>query len=310
MLLADLPGSANANVQSMGRSGRHRESPAPLLRCGMARQCRRLVACGLMLGLVACGELGAEPDAATMAAPPPELADVPPRPRLTYSVEQRRQIAEALIADRDNARYDRAAVRYELGLDLLPPAGARPPRVAEPEPPPGGVPVLPDELAPRPPVPGGGALAEALVNQQLVAERNNGELQNFLRILERQRALDRQLAAAGLSRPADPWPEPLPGAPSPVEAPEPPADAVSVPFEAGSSMPSPAAEPALREALAAARAAERRLAVVGHGPSPRLALERARAVAKWLMQLGAAADMLAVQGGGAGETVLVYGLAA
>jgi outer membrane protein OmpA-like peptidoglycan-associated protein len=182
--------------------------------------------------------------------------------------------------------------------------------VAEPEPPPGGVPVLPDEGVPRPPVPGGGALAEALINQQLVAERNNGELRNFLRVLERQRALDRQLAAAGLGRPADPWRDTLPGAAPSAPAPELPDVAVRVPFEPGSSMPSPAAEAALRAALAEARAAERRLAVVGQGPSPRLALERARAVAKWLMQLGAAADMLAIEGGGAGETVLVYELPA
>jgi outer membrane protein OmpA-like peptidoglycan-associated protein len=278
--------------------------PAAGVRSGLS-----LGAC-LLLGLVACGGSGAEPDAATEAAPYPELSTVPPRPRLTYSLAQRRQIAEALVSDRESARYDRAVTRYELGLDELPPPAVRPRRVEEPEPPPGGVPTLPDATAPRPLVPGGGALAEALVTQQMLADRDNGELRNFLRVLERQRRLDQQLRAAGLSRSPEPTPGDLPGVAPPTPTPEPPADAVTVRFEPGSSAPSIEAEAALRTKLEQARAADRRLAVVGHGAPAGLGLERARAVAKWLMQLGAPADMLAVQAGGTGERVLVYELPA
>jgi hypothetical protein len=71
----------------------------------------------------------AEPSA-TAAAPSayPSLHTVPPRPRLSYTVEQRRAIVEGLIADRVNARYTDQVVRYRSGQSSLPPPPA--PRTA------------------------------------------------------------------------------------------------------------------------------------------------------------------------------------
>jgi hypothetical protein len=58
----------------------------------------------------------------------PELQSVPPRPQLSYTVQQQRQIVEALIADRENARYTGQVVRHRSGLSSLPP----PPTPPEP----------------------------------------------------------------------------------------------------------------------------------------------------------------------------------
>ena len=59
----------------------------------------------------------------------PSLHTVPPRPQLSYTVEQRRAIVDGLIADREHARYSSAAVRYRTGLSSLPPP-PEPPIVA------------------------------------------------------------------------------------------------------------------------------------------------------------------------------------
>lgn len=56
----------------------------------------------------------------------PSLHSVPPRPQLSYTVEQRRAIADGLIADRENARYSNQVVRYRTGLSGLPPPDAPP----------------------------------------------------------------------------------------------------------------------------------------------------------------------------------------
>lgn len=58
----------------------------------------------------------------------PSLQSVPPRPQLSYTVQQQRQIVEALIADRENARYTSQVVRHRSGLSSLPP----PPTPPEP----------------------------------------------------------------------------------------------------------------------------------------------------------------------------------
>jgi hypothetical protein len=58
----------------------------------------------------------------------PELQSVPPRPQLSYTVQQQRQIVDALIADRENARYTGQVVRHRSGLSSLPP----PPTPPEP----------------------------------------------------------------------------------------------------------------------------------------------------------------------------------
>jgi hypothetical protein len=51
----------------------------------------------------------------------PPLQSVPPRPQLSYTIQQQRQIVEALIADRENARYTSQVVRHRSGLSSLPP---------------------------------------------------------------------------------------------------------------------------------------------------------------------------------------------
>jgi outer membrane protein OmpA-like peptidoglycan-associated protein len=58
----------------------------------------------------------------------PSLHTVPPRPQLSYSVEQRRAIVDGLVADRENARYTGEVVRYRAGLSNTPPP--EPPIVA------------------------------------------------------------------------------------------------------------------------------------------------------------------------------------
>jgi hypothetical protein len=58
----------------------------------------------------------------------PPLQSVPPRPQLSYPVQQQRQIVEALIADRENARYTSQVLRHRSGLSSLPP----PPTPPEP----------------------------------------------------------------------------------------------------------------------------------------------------------------------------------
>lgn len=59
----------------------------------------------------------AQPDENTY----PDLRDVPPRPQLGYSVEQRRAIESGLVADRDYARRSSELLRSTDGADLPPP---------------------------------------------------------------------------------------------------------------------------------------------------------------------------------------------
>jgi hypothetical protein len=72
--------------------------------------------------------------AASRTDPPstgyPPLQSVPPRPQLSYTVQQQRQIVEALVADRENARYTSQVVRYRSGLSSLPPPPTPPEKVA------------------------------------------------------------------------------------------------------------------------------------------------------------------------------------
>jgi hypothetical protein len=109
------------------------------------------IAIVLSVGVIALsGCQDTRDDATTQArgAPPAEeevasdsyplLQSVPPRPQLSYTVQQQREIVEALIADRENARYTSQVVRYRSGLSALPPPPAPPaaapsePEIAEP----------------------------------------------------------------------------------------------------------------------------------------------------------------------------------
>jgi outer membrane protein OmpA-like peptidoglycan-associated protein len=51
----------------------------------------------------------------------PSLHTVPPRPQLSYPVEQRRAIVDGLVADHENARYTSEVIRYRSGLSSIPP---------------------------------------------------------------------------------------------------------------------------------------------------------------------------------------------
>jgi hypothetical protein len=64
----------------------------------------------------------------------PSLHTVPPRPQLSYTVQQQRAIVDGLVADRANARYTDQVVRYRTGRSTLPPPPAPPPVVAAVEP--------------------------------------------------------------------------------------------------------------------------------------------------------------------------------
>ena len=135
-----------------GPSGRARQLPlAPLpawrwWRSGHAIRAQSTwkVAIGFLIGglaLPGCQEMGddrapASSDLAAIAKVPvesgyPPLQSVPPRPQLSYTVQQQRQIVEALIADRENARYTSQVVRHRSGLSSLPP----PPEPPKPAPP-------------------------------------------------------------------------------------------------------------------------------------------------------------------------------
>jgi outer membrane protein OmpA-like peptidoglycan-associated protein len=88
----------------------------------------------VLLVLASCQD-AAEGPGPTEAEPAqsgwPSLHTVPPRPQLSYPVEQRRAIVDGLIADRENARYSNQVVRYRTGLSGLPPP-ATPPVAAAP----------------------------------------------------------------------------------------------------------------------------------------------------------------------------------
>ena len=55
---------------------------------------------------------------------------MPPRPQLSYTVEQHRAIVDGLVADRENARYTDQVIRYRSGQSSLPPPPAPPAAVA------------------------------------------------------------------------------------------------------------------------------------------------------------------------------------
>jgi hypothetical protein len=87
----------------------------------------------------------------TSASDYPSLYTVPPRPHLTYNVQQRRAIVDGLIADRANARYTDQVIRYRTGRSTLPPPPAPPPVVASVEPTAPAEPTKPGKAAAPPP---------------------------------------------------------------------------------------------------------------------------------------------------------------
>ncbi len=88
---------------------------------------------------------------ATTSADYPSLHSVPPRPQLSYSLQQQRAIVDGLVNDRANARYTDQVVRYRSGRSSLPPPPAPPPVVAATEPAAPAGPAEPGAAAPSQP---------------------------------------------------------------------------------------------------------------------------------------------------------------
>jgi Meckel syndrome type 1 protein len=137
----------------------------------------------LLLGLLLAGcqrasgpEPGVSPAVPASPTAYPDLASVPPRPRLTYSVEQRRAIADALVADREHARYRRAELDYATGSSATPPV---PPPPAPP--PPAAAP----PTAAGPP-PGAAAIARQYVEASLNEASDDRDLRDFMKRLDRK----------------------------------------------------------------------------------------------------------------------------
>jgi hypothetical protein len=132
------PGAAAGPSRRSGRAGQLPSARIPRTReLSLTAACLTIVVVGV-LALAGCQRV-AEPAAPNqMGTTPatandsgyPSLYTVPPRPQLSYNVEQRRAIVDGLIADRANARYTDQVVRYRTGRSTLPPPPAPPPVVA------------------------------------------------------------------------------------------------------------------------------------------------------------------------------------
>ena len=172
----------------------------------------RSAAGGLLFGallLTACSEFvenipprpSASDDAMVADTPYPSLAAVPARPQLGYALEQRREIARGLVADRAHARHAGDTLRAELG------------RPVEPD----TVPPLPPlpEVAPPPATDPAADLALAYVEESLARDSDEGSLSDFLDRLERRPPAR---ADARPDAPRDPEPsDPEPSDPAPAD---------------------------------------------------------------------------------------------
>lgn len=118
--------------QSCRPSDRGRQ--LPLFWRSWRRACVAIAVLVAGLALPGCQSTDAPANAATeeeeQSVDYPPLQTVPPRPQLSYTVQQQRQIVEALIADRENARYTDQVIRYRSGLSSLPPPPTPPAPVA------------------------------------------------------------------------------------------------------------------------------------------------------------------------------------
>jgi outer membrane protein OmpA-like peptidoglycan-associated protein len=82
----------------------------------------------VIVALASCQDVAeqtAELETVAVESGYPSLHTVPPRPQLSYPVEQRRAIVDGLIADHENARYTSEVIRYRTGLSSLPPPAPR-----------------------------------------------------------------------------------------------------------------------------------------------------------------------------------------
>lgn len=147
-------------VARPGRTPKPRAAARPI---GRARTSALLLPVVLLVGCA--GSSGA-----------PSLHEVPPRPHPSYTAEQRRELGNALLADRELARREGQELRFRTGKTALPPPPEAP---------------LPPRL---PPVAEGGTagpraapnLEAAIVEARVRAESDDGSLNSFLRQLVRR----------------------------------------------------------------------------------------------------------------------------
>ncbi len=233
-------------------------------------------------------ELAAKREQAARA-PYPDLREVPPRPRLGYSIEQRRNIARRLAADRDNAAYEGSALRYETGRAAAPPPPVATPSAGEPRGPETG------DGRPAPPEDPG----RAYVERTLEGAGRKGELDDLIAWME-------NVATTGprgerIAEASDPTGlAPVPAAP-PDTVPEP----LIFEFPPGSPLLDTAGRQRLRAAAESLRRAQGAIVIEAGAASPALGLERLRAVARELIALGVPAARIAMRQRGGGDVLRI-----
>lgn len=281
---------------------------------------------GLLTGCESSPPAGQSPPRPVPPGPYPDLASVPPRPQLGYTVEQRRAIGDQLVADREHARYAAAQLAYATGATTEPPQPPAPPPAAPPAPPP-----------PAPPE-GDASIAAAYLDTNLSDVRDTGKLRQFMRRLDREApdpvgpaTVAELLGFGGPGDPpaaARPTPEQpqddaaapnvlggvlgvdeaaaTPGRTATATTLPPGAMVAQLPFVAGSAALPNDADAQLRPAVEQARATDAELRIVAPSGETGLGAERARAVAASLVRLGAPANRLDLALNGSGDEVLVY----
>jgi hypothetical protein len=130
----------------------------------------------LLVGCQPSGPPGTSPAIPASPTAYPDLASVPSRPQLGYTIEQRREIAAGLVADRANARYREAGLAYATGRTDSPPPE---PPAAQPEP----------VAAPAPetaPPAGDGTAARRYVEEALDSTADDDDLDDFVQKIERR----------------------------------------------------------------------------------------------------------------------------
>jgi hypothetical protein len=276
------------------------------------------MAAALLLLATACREAPPPTGSASgdvSGVPYPTLDTVPPRPQLGYSLEQRPAIEGQLVGDREHAAYMEAVLDYETGrTSTLPPP---PPASSLPE----AKPKASLEAKERVRGPGDSPEVEEFVADALERDRDDGELKDFIRKLERPVPGHREGAsmAGALGLGAEPaagssgspsgslglqrfggFLGGLLGTATPAD-PQPAGTLVGhVTFAPESQSLPTGADAELARALAKARDAAATLRITGGGS---LAEARTRAVAEALARLGAAPGQLDVAPGGEGQDV-------
>jgi hypothetical protein len=175
--------AANGAVEAIAsRRGAGRATAGACWR-GISQQRAVVWPClALLLALAGCqsngapGGGGASPPTPASPASYPDLASVPPRPQLGYTIEQRKEVADALIADRANARHRQAELAYATGRSATPPPPRPTPQPTEEAP----------AAAAAPPPAGDAEIARAYVDANLNAASDEGKLRQFMRRLDRK----------------------------------------------------------------------------------------------------------------------------